>query len=104
MIEEPNALGGTVAVAPPPETRPPKVRTRPGSSMLDPTILRRALAEAFTKLDPRHMVHNPVMFLVEAGSLATTIAYFIHPGVFVLSITMWLWATVLYANFAEAIA
>jgi len=104
MIEEPNALGGTVAVAPPPETRPPKVRTRPGSSMLDPTILRRALVEAFTKLDPRHMVHNPVMFLVEAGSLATTIAYFIHPGVFVLSITMWLWVTVLFANFAEAIA
>jgi K+-transporting ATPase ATPase B chain len=72
--------------------------------MLDPAILRRALTEAFTKLDPRHMVRNPVMFVVEVGSLVTTIEFFGRPKLFVGLITLWLWATVVFANFAEAVA
>jgi K+-transporting ATPase ATPase B chain len=80
------------------------VRTRAGSSLFDPVIVHRALIDAFVKLDPRHMARNPVMFLVEVGSAATTVAYFVHPSVFVLAVTLWLWATVLFANFAEAIA
>jgi K+-transporting ATPase ATPase B chain len=72
--------------------------------MLDPAILRRALVEAFLKLDPRHLVRNPVMFVVELGSLVTTVAFLVGPSLFVGSITLWLWATVLFANFAEAVA
>jgi K+-transporting ATPase ATPase B chain len=72
--------------------------------MLDSTILRRAVGAAFAKLDPRHMMGNPVMFVVEIGSLITTIEFLAHPGLFVGSITFWLWATVLFANFAEAVA
>ena len=66
--------------------------------MLDPAILRRARTEAFTKLDPRHMVRNPVMFVVEVGSLVTTIEFFGRPALFVGLITLWLWATVVFAN------
>jgi K+-transporting ATPase ATPase B chain len=72
--------------------------------MLDSTILRRAVGAAFGKLDPRHMMGNPVMFVVEIGSLITTIEFLAHPGLFVGSIMLWLWATVLFANFAEAVA
>jgi len=93
-----------MTVAPPPETRPPKVRTRPGTSMFERSILRRALGEAFVKLDPRHMVRNPVMFVVEIGSVVTTVQFAASPSVFVGLITFWLWATVLFANFAEAVA
>jgi K+-transporting ATPase ATPase B chain len=73
-------------------------------------IVRRALWEAFYKLDPRHMVRNPVMFVVMVGSAVTTIALAVdvvghrgHLG-FTLQIAVWLWFTVLFANFAEAMA
>jgi K+-transporting ATPase ATPase B chain len=76
-------------------------------------IVRRAIVDAFIKLNPRAMMKNPVMFVVEVGSLLTTI-YFIYglsrpiAGVtnpkFELQITLWLWFTVLFANFAEAMA
>ncbi len=56
------------------------------------------------KLDPRHMIRNPVMFVVEIGSIITTVQFITGPTVFVGSITLWLWATVLFANFAEAVA
>ena len=72
--------------------------------MFERSILRRALGEAFVKLDPRHMVRIPVMFVVEIGSVVTTIQFFASPDLFVGSITLWLWATVLFANFAEAVA
>ncbi|MGD0379542.1 MAG: potassium-transporting ATPase subunit KdpB [Acidimicrobiales bacterium] len=72
--------------------------------MLDPAIMRRAVGEAFVKLDPRHMIRNPVMFVVEIGSIITTVQFITGPTVFVGSITLWLWATVLFANFAEAVA
>ena len=93
-----------VPVVPPVQTRPPKVRTRPTSSLLDPSILRCAVLEAFVKLDPRTMIRNPVMFVVEIGSVITTVEFFARPDVFVGLVTLWLWATVLFANFAEAVA
>src|SRR5689334_17719290 len=77
------------------------------------SIVTRAIVDSFTKLNPRTMMKNPVMFVVEVGSLLTTI-YFIYglsrplAGVanpkFELQITLWLWFTVLFANFAEAMA
>ncbi len=68
-------------------------------------ILKRALIDSIFKLSPRRMMKNPVMFLVEAGAALTTILLF-RPGplLFQAQITLWLWATVLFANFAEAVA
>ena len=86
------------------EDRPPKVRIRATSSLFEPSILRRAVGEAFVKLDPRTMIRNPVMFTVEIGSVVTTVEFAGGPGVFVGLVTAWLWATVLFANFAEAVA
>jgi K+-transporting ATPase ATPase B chain len=69
-------------------------------------IVRRAAWDAFLKLNPRKMMGNPVMFVVEIGSVATT-ALLLKGGAgffFNLQITLWLWFTVLFANFAEAMA
>ncbi len=79
-------------------------------SLWDTKIVRRALVDALAKLDPRTMMKNPVMFVVEVGSVITTIYLFRniaahHQSVrFDLQITLWLWFTVLFANFAEAMA
>src|SRR5579884_988222 len=79
-------------------------------SLFDPQITRRALADAFRKLDPRLVARNPVMFVVEVGSVVTTILFFRslltggHDLLFTGQITLWLWFTVLFANFAEAMA
>jgi K+-transporting ATPase ATPase B chain len=79
-------------------------------SLWEPTIVRRALVDAFWKLDPRLMWRNPVMFVVEIGSVLTTIQLVANriagrPGFgFELQITIWLWLTVLFANLAEAVA
>ncbi|MGZ5103227.1 MAG: potassium-transporting ATPase subunit KdpB [Usitatibacter sp.] len=75
------------------------------------SIVRRALADSFVKLLPQHQWRNPVMFVVYLGSILTTILFFhalgghgeASPG-FILHVTIWLWFTVLFANFAEAIA
>ena len=69
-------------------------------------IVRRAIVDSFIKLDPRHMMANPVMFVVEIGSVITTILLFRGGAAFKfnLQITLWLWFTVLFANFAEAMA
>jgi K+-transporting ATPase ATPase B chain len=79
-------------------------------SLWNPLIMRQAIVGAFTKLNPRVMVKNPVMFVVEVGSVLTT-ALLVQdviqhrPGFsFDLQITLWLWFTVLFANFAEAMA
>ena len=72
--------------------------------MLEASILRYAVRPAFVKLDPRNMVRVPIMFVVEIGSVVTTIEFFASPDLFVGLITLWLWATVLFANFAEAVA
>ncbi len=75
-------------------------------SLWDSKIVRRALIDALVKLSPRTMRKNPVMFVVEIGSVITTI-YLLrdtlsHQGSFQfdLQITLWLWFTVLFANFA----
>ena len=67
--------------------------------------VRRALRDAFAKLHPKRMAKNPVMFLVETGAVLTTILLFRATNLlFQTQITVWLWATVLFANFAEAVA
>src|SRR6202040_3525734 len=79
-------------------------------SLTDAKILTRATVDSFRKLNPRTMVKNPVMFVVEVGALLTTIELVWnavhHAGEvsFGLQITLWLWFTVLFANFAEAMA
>ena len=83
---------------------------RKSKSIWDMKIVRRALWDSLVKLDPRNMMKNPVMFVVEVGSVATTILLIRdvlrHQGAFGfnLQITLWLWFTVLFANFAEAMA
>jgi potassium-transporting ATPase ATP-binding subunit len=83
------------------------VRARP---LFDPDILRRATKESFIKLDPRKVAKNPVMFVVEVGAALTTVfvikdAVMHLPGVFFgIQIALWLWFTVVFANFAEAMA
>ena len=69
-------------------------------------IVRRALWDAFLKLNPRKMMGNPVMFVVEIGSVITTVLLFKGGSAFRfnLQITLWLWFTVVFANFAEAMA
>ncbi len=69
-------------------------------------IVGRALVDSVVKLNPRHMVKNPVMFVVEVGSVITTVLLVKGGGAFLfnLQITAWLWFTVLFANFAEAMA
>jgi K+-transporting ATPase ATPase B chain len=75
-------------------------------SMFEPKILVPALGETFRKLNPRLMVKNPVMFVTLVGAVICTAEIFRSPGqtLFVAQIAIWLWFTVLFANFAEAIA
>ncbi len=85
-------------------------------SLLDRAIVARAVLDSLRKLDPRHQFHNPVMFVVELGALIVTGGWLIQafggpplgggdePAWFAFSIGMWLWLTVVFANFAEAIA
>ena len=63
-----------------------------------------SIIDAFRKLDPRHLVRNPVMFVVFLGSLLTTILAALEPSMFSWSIAGWLWFTVLFANLAESVA
>jgi potassium-transporting ATPase ATP-binding subunit len=84
---------------------PPRMR-----SLADKKILWRAILDSFRKLHPRIMIKNPVMFVVEVGAMLTLIQWardwYHHTGQFGfgLQITLWLWFTVLFANFAEAMA
>src|SRR5262245_28294436 len=96
-----------------PEQRPPKSRRRPSGarSLFDGTIVRRAAIDSLVKLDPRTLAKNPVMFVVEVGSVLTTILFFSDLGsstrsenVFAGLVVVFLWFTVLFANFAEAMA
>jgi len=76
------------------------------ASIFDAQILLPALGDTFRKLDPRLMVKNPVMFVTLIGAAISTVEIFRSPGEtgFVLQIAVWLWFTVLFANFAEAVA
>ena len=64
----------------------------------------RALPQALRKLDPRHVITSPVIFVVWIGSVLTTVLAIISPSVFSVSVAGWLWATIVFANLAEAIA
>ncbi len=102
------------------ETKAWKTRRKGDISIFDGKIIRRAIGDSFKKLDPRVQLRNPVMFVVEVGSVITTIEFvrllFTAPSgaftrsqltaetIFVLAVAIWLWFTVLFANFAEAMA
>ena len=73
-------------------------------TLFDPALIRPALLEAFRKFDPRVQRRNPVMFVVYVGSAFTTMLAFQQPDGFTISVSLWLWFTVLFANFAEALA
>jgi len=80
-------------------------------SMFDPALVKPAIASAFGKLDPRVQWRNPVMFVVYVGSIITTLLWVQAlggkgeaPQGFILAVALWLWFTVLFANFAEALA
>src|SRR5271156_5681249 len=84
--------------------------TPKSKSFIDPKLLGTAIFDSFRKLDPRVLWKNPVMFVVEVGALLTSIDWVLEivhrtGGIgFGLQITLWLWFTVLFANFAEAMA
>lgn len=111
-----------MSVASPSMPESPEVSVKPAKRvdapmrLLDPAILGPAIGDAFRKLNPRTMVHNPVMFVVEVGSVLTSFILLRDMWLqiggssadtnvrFVGQLTLWLWFTVLFANFAEAIA
>ena len=82
------------------------MKTSTTLSLLDPVLLRPAIVASFTKLSPQVQWRNPVMFVVYLGSIATTLLGLQAQGDagFILAISAWLWFTVLFANFAEALA
>jgi K+-transporting ATPase ATPase B chain len=99
-----------------PQTAPqrevaPSKRARRSAPLFDAPLVRRALFDSLRKLTPRQQVRNPVMFVVWIGALLTT-GLFVHallgrgeePAGFILAISAWLWVTVVFANFAEAMA
>jgi K+-transporting ATPase ATPase B chain len=86
---------------------------KPKVSMFDPAIVRAAVKDSFKKLDPRILYKNPVMFVVAIGSVLTTVLVArdlvaapdgAAPVWFTAAVTLWLWFTVVFANFAEAVA
>jgi K+-transporting ATPase ATPase B chain len=103
------------ATAPEP-TREARPAERRAISLFQRDIVRRALIDSFLKLDPRVQIRNPVMFVVEIGAVITTVTWFIQlgggpplggghePSWYTLTISIWLWLTVVFANMAEAFA
>jgi potassium-transporting ATPase ATP-binding subunit len=77
---------------------------RVGGGLLDPKQLWRSTPDALRKLNPMTLWRNPVMFIVEVGSVFTTVLAVATPTVFAWLATVWLWLTVLFANLAEAVA
>ena len=99
------------------EPRPPMHETAEAArrarqrSVWDPAIVRRAVLDAFIKLDPRYMIGKPVLFVVEVGSVWVTILFFTTVGssnttdnVFDVLVILFLWFTVLFGTFADAMA
>ena len=101
MSAEGKLVAGT-QTAPAPAAPPGGVR--PSRGLFDRRILGRATVDSVKKLDPRVQVRNPVMFVVLIGTVVTLAESLAHPGIFDWSVTIWLALTVLFANFAEAIA
>src|SRR5215469_13492610 len=96
---------------PQPAAEPPRFVRRGKLSMFDRELLVPAIVDSVRKLDPRVQWRNPVMFVVFIGSILTTALWFQAlaghgeaPGWFILNVAIWLWFTVLFANFAEALA
>jgi K+-transporting ATPase ATPase B chain len=90
-----------------PEPATPQIQARgvaEARSLFDREILRQALFDSIKKLNPLVQVKNPVMFVVLVGSVITFIEAIANPGIFTWSITIWLFLTVIFANFAEAMA
>jgi K+-transporting ATPase ATPase B chain len=73
-------------------------------SVFQGALVRRALLDSVKKLDPATMARNPVMFVVEVGSVLTTLLWVRQPDWFTGNVSLWLWFTVIFANFAEALA
>src|SRR6202167_5827148 len=96
----------TVIATDPPPPSPPTAPHGVAESrgLFDREILKEALVGSITKLDPRVQVKNPVMFVVLIGSIITLVESIAHGGIFNWSITVWLFLTVIFANFAEAMA
>ena len=85
--------------------------SREKMSAFDAVMLKAAVLQSFVKLSPLRMMRNPVMFIVELGAALTTLLFFASLAdsshgspLFILAISLWLWATILFANFAEALA
>jgi K+-transporting ATPase ATPase B chain len=104
----------TMLVAPEPRVQDPPsaelTRGKRARPLFDPPIVKRAIIDSFVKLSPKSLMKNPVMFVVEVGAALTTVLL-IRTGIagaagfgFQLQICLWLWFTVLFANFAEAMA
>ncbi|MEV6630461.1 potassium-transporting ATPase subunit KdpB [Actinoplanes sp. NPDC051470] len=95
----------TTPVLDKPRTQPAApAKRRVGGGLLDPRQLWISVPSALVKLDPRTLWHNPVMLIVEAGALFTTVLAIVDPSVLAWAITGWLWLTVVFANVAEAVA
>src|SRR5512147_1109673 len=87
------------------------VHTHKARPLFDPPIVKRAMVDSLRKLKPRNQVRNPVMFVVFVGSILTTglaiqslLGQGEAPTGFIAAVSIWLWFTVLFANFAEAMA
>src|ERR1700730_4930407 len=106
--------------APQSQQQPPRPREHLGEgrrhsrsiSIWDPAIARRAVGDSFRKLDPRVQLRNPVMFVVGVGAAVTTVEFLrslvdaslAGDRFFTAAVAVWLWFTVLFAHFAEALA
>src|SRR3981081_650121 len=94
-----------------PESQQAPLIPRKSLTLFDSTLIGPAIVDAFKKLDPRTQWRSPVMFVVYVGSIITTLLFIqsivgkgeASPG-FILATTIWLWFTVLFANFAESLA
>ena len=100
------AEAGAIAVATAPRGPAPTEAhgVAEARSLFDPQILRGALIDSFKKLDPRVQIKNPVMFVVLVGTIVVFFEALKHSSIFTWSITIWLFLTVIFANFAEAMA
>jgi K+-transporting ATPase ATPase B chain len=90
-----------------PAPAPAPARSEPhrvAGGLLDPRMMLKALPDALRKLDPRVMVRNPVMFVVEVGAVFSTVSALTDPSAFAWTVVVWLWLTVVFANLSEAVA
>ena len=94
----------TLTAEAPAQVQPPTPPRRVAGGLLDPKQLLKSTPDALRKLNPATLWRNPVMFIVEIGSVFTTLLAVAHPTVFAWVTTVWLWLTVLFATLAEAVA